>query len=124
MVIDSVHSPFPPRYRFDDSLALRTRDKAHVSALHPELWAPALPKLTRATWRPARPVLFELANELAELADQAPAGVNVVFARGLASMLEIFIEAVDAYLSTELALRPLFVERFVTKAAESWRLPS
>lgn len=75
MVIDSTSSPFPPRYRFDDSLALRTRecllqlldDGDPQEGICPSDAARRLAERLGSEWRdlmrPVRIIAAELARE-------------------------------------------------------------
>ena len=94
MVIASSHSPFPPRYRFDDSLALRTREcllqlldeSVPAEGLCPTAVARELAGRLGTEWRdlmrPVRLIAAELAREgLLEIRQNGHL-VNILDARG------------------------------------------
>ena len=94
MVIDSVHSPFPPRYRFDDSLALRTRECllqlldecVPAAGLCPTEVARVLAGRLGTEWRdlmrPVRLIAAELAREGVLEIRQNGHRVKILDARG------------------------------------------
>lgn len=94
MAINSVHSPFAPRYRLDDSLALRTRECllqlldecAPDAGLCPTEVARALARRLGTEWRdlmrPVRLIAAELAREGVLDIRQNGDRVNILDARG------------------------------------------